>query len=109
MNNMNKTKLHDVLMSTERLHWRDALYLPKEKNLWSKDCEAIIANPDLFEEYDNDDNPVELSKIGYRYVLLCDDLASVASNLREQGVEPTLDLMYDAFIFYLNNDAFLKI
>lgn len=96
-------------MLTEKSSWRDALYLPNDQKHWSKDCEAIIANPYLFEEYDNDENPVELSNIEYRYVLLCDDLASIASKLREQGVEPTLDLMYDAFIFYLNNDTFLKI
>ncbi|NVJ11099.1 hypothetical protein HUW63_38680 [Myxococcus sp. AM001] len=103
---MKRKNFSNVLMNTETLDWREALYLPKDKSLWGNSCEAIIANPD---DYDNDDNPVELSNIGYRYVLLCDDLTSIVSNIREQGVTPDEGLIYDAFIYYLENDALLKV
>lgn len=106
---MMNLSLIDVFLKLEGLSWRDALYLPMDKGLWGNNCEAIIANPDDFDDYDNDDNPVELSNIGYRYVLLCDDLTSIVSNIREQGVTPNMGLIYDAFIYYLDNDAFLKL
>ncbi len=101
--------LFDVFLRRGDLSWRDALYLPRDKSLWGKSCEAIIAYPDDFDDYDNEDNPVELSNIGYRYDLLCDDLASIVNNTREQGATPDEGLIYDAFIYYLENDAFLKI
>jgi hypothetical protein len=106
---MIRMRFFDVFLRRGDLSWRDALYLPKDKSLWGKNCEAIIVNPGAFDEYDNDDNPVELSNIGYRYVLLCDDLASVVSNIQEQGVTPDEVITYEAFIYYLENDSFLKV
>lgn len=105
---MKKTKFINVLSDAENLNWEDALYLPKNKEEWGLNCEAIIENPDTFEDYDADDNPTELSKIGYRYVLLCDDLSSIIKNLKEQTASYDMDTAYKAFIFYFNNDSFIK-
>lgn len=105
---MKRMSFSDVLMKPETLDWREALYLPKDKRLWTMSCEAIIANPDDFVDYDNEEDPVELSGIGYRYILLCDDIASIVSNVREQGIALDESVLYDAFIYYLENDAFLK-
>lgn len=84
------------------------MYLPKNKELWGLDCEAIIENPDTFGDYDADDNPAEPSEIGYRYVLLCDNLSSIIKNLKEQTASHDMDTAYKAFIFYFNNDSFIK-
>ncbi|VVQ05603.1 hypothetical protein PS941_03037 [Pseudomonas fluorescens] len=105
---MKKTKLINVLSDTKNLNREDALYLPKNKEVWGLDCEAIIENPDTFEDYDADDNPAELSEIGYRYVLLCDDLSSIIKNLKEQTASHDMDTAYKAFIFYFNNDSLIK-
>ncbi|MBU6961415.1 hypothetical protein KRR23_27235 [Pseudomonas sp. CVAP len=108
-NQMKKIKFADVLSDAENLDWEDALYLPKNKEEWALDCEAIIENPDNFEDYDTDDNPIEISKINYRHVLLCDDLTSIIKNLQEQNISYDLDLTYKAFIFYIENDSFIKL
>ena len=106
---MKNRKFSDVLSDAENLDWEDALYLPKDKEKWGLNCEAIIENPDNFEDYDADDNPVEMSKINYRYVLLCDDLSSIVKNLQEQNASYDLDAAYKAFIYYFENDSFIKL
>ncbi|AZC91321.1 hypothetical protein C4K29_5042 [Pseudomonas chlororaphis subsp. piscium] len=107
VNNMKSRKFADVLSDAENLDWEDALYLPKDKEKWGLNCEAIIENPDNFEDYDSDDNPVDMSKINYRYVLLCDDLSSIIKNLQEQSSSYDLDMAYKAFIHYFENDSFI--
>ncbi len=109
VNRMKKIKFSDVLSDTANLDWEDALYLPKSKKEWGLNCEAIIENPDNFEDYDVDDNPVDMSKINYRFVLLCDDLSSIIKDLREQNASYDLDMAYKAFIFYFENDSFIKL
>jgi len=108
-NQMKKIKIADVLSDVASLDWEDALYLPKNKEEWGLNCEAIIENPDNYEDCDMDDNPVAMSKINYRYVLLCDDLLSIIKNLQEQSASYDLDNAYKAFIFYFENDSFIKL
>ncbi|MGE1155804.1 DUF7716 domain-containing protein [Pseudomonas kitaguniensis] len=106
---MNSSKLSDILSYPESLNWQDAIYLPKDEKKWSLSCDVIIENPESFEAYDDNDNPIEMSNIGYRYILLCDDLASIIFNLREQTNFFELDMVYTAFIYYLENDSFIKL
>ncbi|WP_242485092.1 DUF7716 domain-containing protein [Pseudomonas sp. TH39(2020)] len=80
-NQMKKIKFADVFSNAENLDWEDALYLPKNKEEWDLNCEAIIENPDNFEDHDANNNPVDISKINYRHVLLCDDLSSIIKKL----------------------------
>lgn len=96
------------ISNAAHLDWRAAIYLPKNKKLWGLDCQAIIENPDHFEAYGVDDNPVEISNISYRYVLLCDDLSSIVKNLQEQDASCDLSMTYKAFIYYIENDSFMK-
>ncbi|MEB0048745.1 MULTISPECIES: hypothetical protein [unclassified Pseudomonas] len=106
---MKNRKFSDVLSDAENLDWEYALYLPKDTKKWGLNCEAIIETPDNFEDYDTDDNPVEMSKINYKYVLLCDDLSSIIKNLQEQDRSFDLDMAYKAFIHYFENDDFFKL
>ncbi|KTC09872.1 hypothetical protein AO391_25080 [Pseudomonas marginalis ICMP 9505] len=106
---MKKIKFSEILSDAESLNWEDALYLPKDKEKWGLNCDAIIENPDNFEDYDTDDTPIEISKINFRYVLLCDDLLSIIINLREQTTSFDLNMAYQAFIYYFENDAFIKL
>ncbi|WP_259740068.1 hypothetical protein [Pseudomonas brassicacearum] len=106
---MKKIKFADVLTDAENLDWEDALYLPKNKEEWGLNCEVFIENPDNFEDYDADDNPVDMSKINYRYVLLCDDLSSIIKNLQEQSASYDLDMAYKAFTFYFENYSFIRL
>ncbi|MPQ83115.1 hypothetical protein F0170_03395 [Pseudomonas sp. MAFF 730085] len=106
---MNSRKLCDILSCPESLNWQDAIYLPKDEKKWSLSCDVIIENPENFEAYDDNDNPIEISNINYRYVLLCDDLASIIFNLREQTNLFELDMAYTAFIYYFENDSFIKL
>lgn len=106
---MKKLTLSEVFRGAENLDWKDALYLPKDKSLWGLSCEAIMENPDSFSDYDSDDNPVEMAEIGYRYVILCDDITSICANLSEQIGSPSEELMYEALMFYLEHDAFISV
>lgn len=106
---MNYKTLSALLANADSLDWQTALYLPVDKSRWGLDCVAIVENPDGFDDYDGDDNPVELSKLHYRYVIQCDDVQSVVLNLREQCPAFDLDLAYKAFIYYLEHDAFIRI
>jgi len=104
---MKTSTLHDVLMGAVDLDWREALYLPKDETLWCASCEAITADPDAVDVYDSSGNPVAIDSLGYAYVLLCDNVASIMANLEEERGEPGLDAAFRAFRSYLANDAFI--
>jgi hypothetical protein len=85
---MKKLTLLQTLVKAENLAWSESLYLPLNLATWNESTEAIIENADNFEEYDESDNPVEMSNIGHKYFLSCDDVIAISSNLREKKQIP---------------------
>ncbi len=104
---MKKLTLLQTLVKAENLAWSESLYLPLNLATWNESTEAIIENADNFEEYDESDNPVEMSNIGYKYFLSCDDVIAISSNLRERKTNPSFEDLFDALKFYLEHDAFI--
>ncbi|MFK3774216.1 hypothetical protein [Pseudomonas sp. NPDC089406] len=102
-----RISLREALTNVETLDGDHSLHLPQNIALWTADCLAIVEDPDAFEAYDAWDNPCEMAAIGYRYVLQCDDLKSISENLRETHPAPTYEQLFEAFIFYFENDAFI--
>lgn len=104
---MKKLKLSDVLLNANELPWNESLYLPENSSTWNNSTEAIIESADAFEEHDESDNPVDMSKIGYAHILSCSDVTSISNNLKENKPNPSLEDLFEAFEFYLDNDAFI--
>lgn len=106
MTDIAKVKLGYFLINSIDYDWRTALYLPKEREHWDLETIAIVANPDDFEEYDDTDNPIDMSNIGYTYVLLSDDVTSIFEYYNNGKDNYTESDIFTAFLFYLENDAF---
>lgn len=104
---MKKAMLYDVLVNAESLPWNESLYLPEDSSAWNSTTEVIIESADAFDEYDETDNPVAMANMGYAYTLSCSDLISISKNLKEKHPAPAFEKLFEAFEFYLDNDAFL--
>ncbi|WP_261845089.1 DUF7716 domain-containing protein [Aliamphritea ceti] len=102
-----KKRFGELLMTVDLVDWRTAVYLPVDIARWSTEIEALIANPDFFDEYDLDDNPEYMTSIGYKEILLSDDIAGVFKNAKSRFDVVDEDVMFKAFLFYYENDAYI--
>lgn len=109
MTNLDKVTFKYLVEHMDEYDLNNAIYMEKDMNSWGIDAEIILADPDDFDDYDDDDDPVEISNIGYRYVLLLPDLDDIISNLKDQKGMVTVQEIYEAFIFYYRNDAFIVV
>lgn len=82
------------------------LYLPESQ--WTLDTQGIFA------EYDKDADPAddprpEVAKInGWQEVLDSDSIEDIVANAKDQLDSLTLEQLFDAFVYYFENDAFIE-
>ncbi|KUI96673.1 MULTISPECIES: DUF7716 domain-containing protein [Vibrio] len=106
---MFQKKLRDVLSNSENIDWRLALYLPKDVSSWSLDTLVIIEDPDDVDSDDEDEDPIAVKDAGYRYVLGIQTIQSIVNNLKMQKNNIRDGDLFKAFIYYFENDAFIKL
>lgn len=104
----NFVKLIEVLRAANQQRWDHALYLPHDRKKWALDTNALVLDPEDVENPDNpSDDPIIAKSNNYRYVLMIQDIQSIVENARMQ--KPASDqVLYDAFMYYLEHDAFIS-
>ncbi|MBU3008787.1 DUF7716 domain-containing protein [Cobetia amphilecti] len=102
---INTYKLIDVLKGTEGLGEDDALYLPP--GLWEKETTSLAWDVNDVDDVDPDADPEAAKQLGMKYVIMIQDLDDIAKNLESQIDNPSDDDYLSAFIFYMENDAFI--
>ncbi|QNG18693.1 hypothetical protein G4H71_22185 [Rhodococcus triatomae] len=99
--------LGDVLERPLDFDWRDALYMhPGEPLRWDAPC--IVHDVDDVVN-DERDLPEIVLAHGCEYVLGMQDVRSIVDNLRYKVPEPTAGELLEAFVFYVENDAFIVV
>lgn len=100
--------LIEILRSTQKFDLDNALYL--ERKPWSASSQALVLDPDDVEEaLDPDSDPKEAKDFGMKYAIMMQDLDDICENLKSQVSSPTDDQLFQAFIYYMENDAFIKL
>lgn len=71
------------------------------------DTDCVVLDPD---DVDIDhDVPAEAERLGFVNGLGIDDIRSIEKNAQLQGKKPSEDEMLRAFVYYLQNDASLRV
>lgn len=104
---MQKLRFGEVLINANKLDWRMALYLPRDKNIWNLEATAIIADPQEFQEFDEYENPIAMNKIDYEEIILCDELNGILQNLKNNEVEISEEKMLESFLYYFENEEYI--
>lgn len=101
-----KITLREILSNPELLPetW---LYLPKGK--WNLDTEWVFSKDSWNYHRGSDEYlPIEVRKYGWIEVLDKASIEDVISYTKNQLINPTLEQLLEAMIFYYENDAFLE-
>ena len=104
---MNLITIRDVLSFPENNPgtW---FYLPPDKTIWDLDTMGIFSlDSSDFPPDSNDYLPEQAKKDGWIEVLDGASIADVIDNVKDQLDNPSLNQLFDAFLFYDENDAFL--
>ncbi|CAI8694041.1 hypothetical protein BTK96_004618 [Burkholderia pyrrocinia] len=79
------------------------LYLPPMP--WTPDTEGAFS--DDTKDADEDTAPVIATQPGWQITLNSSTIEDIVINAHDQIDEPTLAQLFDAFVFYVENDAFI--
>jgi hypothetical protein len=106
------TRLGEILESAEVLD-RDAwLYLPQREE-WRVDSQAAVLRseevPPELEDEPEAGVPQAAKDAGLMQVLPVSVLQEIVRNAREQRPGVSTAILFDAFLYYYDNDAFLTL
>ena len=101
----NITTIVNVLSSADKLLWSDALYLPANQE-WTLDTSAIVWDPNDIENDDLDEPAIAIEN-NMKYVLSIADIQDIINNLRQQKNSTSMVELFDAFLYYCDNDAYI--
>jgi hypothetical protein len=97
--------LSDVLSGKEA--YKGWLYLPPRP--WSLETKGIFVYKDKDSDPDSDDHiPAVVKNEGWEETLDAAGIEDIVFNAREQIDAPTLNDLLEAFVFYIDNDAFIE-
>ncbi len=105
---MNLICIKDILLSPEKNPgtW---LYLPSDYSQWSLTTEGIFSLDSSEFPPDSDEYlPEQVKSSGWVETLDGASIEDVVENARDQLVDPSLEQLLRAFVFYYENDAFLE-
>jgi hypothetical protein len=100
------SSVRKVLSDAESLRWSDALYLRLNEK-WNLDSPCIVWDPDDCES--GDEVPQTAAAHNMRYALGIQDVQDIVRNARMQKPSCGVDVLFDAFLYYYDNDAFLTL
>ncbi|MFP1762735.1 hypothetical protein [Lonsdalea quercina] len=101
--------LREVLRDAGNIDWSLALYLPTDVSSWSLDSLAMIEDPDDVDSDDLDEDPDVVKDAGYRYVMGIQSVQGIVNNANLQKNNVLDEDLFKAFIYYFENDAFIKL
>jgi hypothetical protein len=96
-----KFKLSQILGSAEQMPWNEALFLPADRKL-------SLESPCILWNLDDDENPQIAVENNLTYALGMADVQDIVANAKAQVAECTLGQLFDAFSYYMKNDAFIS-
>ena len=98
-------EFRNVLNNAKGLSWEESLFLPDDKN-WSLNSMCYLYNLDDLE--DDEESPQFARDNNLMYVLSIADIQDIVDNAYQQRPNcPETDL-FEAFLYYYKNDAFIK-
>ncbi|SCW66692.1 hypothetical protein SAMN04487970_102646 [Paenibacillus tianmuensis] len=101
--------LRDILNNIEQFEWSDDLFLPEDET-WSLDTKGAVLPDDIDDmENDSDEIPKFAKEHNLKYVLGIDSVRGIISNISDQKASCTDNDLFEAFLYYYDNDAFLVI
>jgi len=95
--------LGEVLRVGEDLPFRHSLFLPLDVS-WSAATPCAILDTDYLDEPDQ--HPIAIEQ-GFRDVIGTNEVQDIVINVREQLGAATMEQLLHAFLFYIDNDAFI--
>ena len=101
-----KLKIKEVLLNVESYEWSDSLFLPDSEE-WTLETKGIIWDPDDV-ECDEDEVPKIAEKNGLFCGLDITTIQEIVDNARQQNVNCDAEYLFEAFLYYWNNDAFIS-
>lgn len=106
MENMKVTTIKDVLINASDLLWSDSLFLP-DTVVWELGTKALICDPDDVESED-DEIPQIAKEIGLPLSIGIQDIQQVVGHARRQVEDCSIEQLFEAFLYYYDNDAFIE-
>lgn len=101
-------KIIDALVNPENLPDTGWFYLPADKTKWNLNTEGVFSLDSQEFSPDSDEYlPTEAKELGWIETLDKSLIEDIVLNLSYKMENPTPDKLFEAFLFYLENDAFL--
>ncbi|WCF09238.1 hypothetical protein NDS46_04865 [Paenibacillus thiaminolyticus] len=97
--------VRNILNNIKQFEWSDAVFLPEDET-WSLDTQGAILDPDDVED-DSDEVPKFAKDNNLMYVLDIQTVKGIIKNISEQKAECTDNDLFEAFLYYYDNDAFI--
>lgn len=97
-------ELRNVLLNVADLCWKDSIFLSKDKD-WSLNSLYYLFNLEDLEE--GEEIPQFVINNNLDYVLSIADLQDIVDNSYQQHPQCSESELFDAFLYYYKNDAFI--
>lgn len=83
------------------------LYLPLKP--WNLDTQGVFVKSDKNADPSSDDHiPEIVKKSNWKVTLDSEGIEDIISNAEDQLSSPTIENLFEAFLFYMENDAFIE-
>ncbi len=106
METIQMTTIKDVLVNAPHLLWSDSLFLP-DNLTWELETKVIVWDPDDV-ELEEDEIPKIAKELGLHSSLGIQDIQSIVRNAKEQVEDCSIERLFEAFLYYYDNDAFIE-
>lgn len=94
----------DILTDIEKLSWKDDIFLSENKNDWNLYSRCLIINIDNLSDEEILKLTIQNKLI---HVMNISTLQEIICNAYQQNDKCTLNDLFNAFLYYYNNDAFI--
>ena len=105
MENMQITTIKEALINAPNLLWSDSLFLP-DTLTWELETKVVICDPDV--ESEDDEIPQIAKEMGLPLSIGIQDIQQVIDNARQQVEDYSIEQLFEAFLYYYDNDAFIE-
>jgi hypothetical protein len=98
--------LREILSNVKSLPWNQSLYLPSDRN-WTLESIVLVWDQDDIDQ----DEPIPLcaAKLNLVYGIGISSLQDIESNLAQQKSSYSIENLFNAFLYFMENDAFVKL
>ena len=93
------SNLKDAISKASELPWDYSLFVAINSAISPETAISIVSD---------DEDVIELEKLGFEYLLTVSDMQDVVSNLDSQIGTASIDKYIEALNYYVKNDAFIN-